>query len=41
MQTARCPQCNAPIGGSNHQAAEGVQHAGDIELEFGNTRLND
>jgi hypothetical protein len=41
MQTARCPQCNAPIGGSNHQAAEGVQHAGDIEREFGNMRLND
>jgi hypothetical protein len=41
MQTARCPQCNAPIGGSNHQAAGGVQHADDIEREFGNMRLND
>ena len=39
MQTARCPQCNAPIGGQNHQAAAGVQHAEDIEEEFGNMRI--
>lgn len=39
MQRARCPQCDAPIGGQNHQAAEGVQHAGDIERRFGNMRL--
>ena len=39
MQTTRCPQCNAPIGGQNHRPAEGVQHAGDIEQEFGNLRV--
>jgi hypothetical protein len=39
MQTARCPQCNAPIGGQNHQPADGVEHAGDIEQEFGNMRI--
>jgi hypothetical protein len=39
MQTARCPQCNAPIGGSSHQPAVGVQHAGDIEREFGSMRI--
>lgn len=41
MQTARCPQCNAPIGGSGHQPAEGVEHAGDIEQEFGSMRIRD
>ena len=41
MQTARCPQCNAPIGGRNHQPAEGVEQAGDIEQEFGNLRVRD
>jgi hypothetical protein len=41
METTRCPQCNSPIGGANHQAADGVQHAGDIEREFGNMRVRD
>lgn len=39
MQTARCPQCNAPIGGSSHRPADGVQYAGDIEREFGSMRI--
>lgn len=39
MQMARCPSCNAPIGGQNHRPTEGVQHAGDIEQEFGNLRV--
>lgn len=39
MQTARCPQCNAPIGGANHEWAAGVQTAADIERDFGNMRI--
>ncbi|KAF2718114.1 hypothetical protein K431DRAFT_275483 [Polychaeton citri CBS 116435] len=39
MQTARCPQCNAVIGGSNHTAADGVSHAQDIEERFLQMRL--
>jgi len=39
MQAARCPQCDAPIGGQNHVPAAGVENAGDIEREFGNLRV--
>lgn len=39
VQTARCPQCAAPIGGSHYQPAAGVQHARDIEEEFGDMRI--
>ena len=39
MQTARCPSCGAPIGGHAHRPAEGVEHADDIEQEFGNLRV--
>lgn len=35
MQTARCPQCGATVGGTNHQAAAGVTRATDLEAEFG------
>ncbi|KAI0532081.1 hypothetical protein GGR58DRAFT_491534 [Xylaria digitata] len=31
MEQARCPECGAPVGGSNHRAVEGVRHAEDIE----------
>ncbi|CAH0045925.1 unnamed protein product [Clonostachys solani] len=31
MEQARCPECNAPIGGQNHQAVDGVRHATEIE----------
>ncbi|KAI2609251.1 hypothetical protein GGR54DRAFT_382142 [Hypoxylon sp. NC1633] len=31
MQTARCPECGAPVGGSDHRPVEGVQRADDIE----------
>ncbi|KAF9870443.1 hypothetical protein CkaCkLH20_12110 [Colletotrichum karsti] len=31
MQAARCPECGAPVGGQNHQSAEGVRHAREIE----------
>lgn len=39
MQAARCPQCEAPIGGSNHRSAAGVQQARDIDRDFGNMSL--
>ncbi|KAI0182886.1 hypothetical protein EV127DRAFT_377975 [Xylaria flabelliformis] len=31
MEQARCPECGAPVGGADHQAAEGVRHAREIE----------
>lgn len=31
MEQARCPECGAPVGGSHHQAVEGVTHATEIE----------
>lgn len=31
MEMARCPECDAPVGGSNHQTAEGVEHDRDME----------
>lgn len=31
MQLARCPQCNAQIGGVSHMLAEGVTHDAEIE----------
>ncbi|KAI4175840.1 MAG: hypothetical protein LQ343_001453 [Gyalolechia ehrenbergii] len=34
MQTARCPECGAAVGGNNHQPAAGVTLAADFE-EFG------
>ncbi|KAK3073416.1 hypothetical protein LTR53_005040 [Teratosphaeriaceae sp. CCFEE 6253] len=39
IQLARCPACGADIGGQNHQATEGVQAAGDIEMDFGSLRM--
>jgi len=30
-QLARCPECNAPVGGQNYTEAEGVRRADDIE----------
>ena len=35
MQTARCPQCGATVGGTDHQAVAGVTRAIDMEAEFG------
>jgi len=34
MQLARCPQCDAPIGGRNHVAVAGVARADDLEARF-------
>lgn len=31
MQLARCPECGAPVGGEDHQAAEGVRYATEID----------
>ncbi|KAM5360773.1 hypothetical protein ACJZ2D_013519 [Fusarium nematophilum] len=31
MEVARCPECGAPIGGTQHQALEGVSRAEDME----------
>ncbi|KAK3400773.1 hypothetical protein B0T20DRAFT_152968 [Sordaria brevicollis] len=31
MELARCPECNAPIGGQNHTAVSGVTRAENIE----------
>ena len=31
MQLARCPACNAPIGGQNHEAVGGVKRLGHTE----------
>ncbi|KAF3387285.1 NFX1-type zinc finger-containing protein 1 [Penicillium rolfsii] len=41
MQLASCPECGAPVGGQNHQAAEGVTRANDLEatLVVGFTEL--
>lgn len=35
METARCPQCDSPIGGQNHQPIQGVTRATDMEMQFG------
>ena len=37
MQTSRCPQCGATVGGENHQLVEGVRQATDFE-ELGGKR---
>ncbi|KAK4506443.1 hypothetical protein PRZ48_000175 [Zasmidium cellare] len=39
MQTSTCPQCGAPTGGQNHEAAEGVTRADDIERDFAGLRV--
>ncbi|KAL8941651.1 MAG: hypothetical protein Q9216_002114 [Gyalolechia sp. 2 TL-2023] len=35
METSRCPQCGAVVGGNHHQPAAGVTNAADLEAEFG------
>ena len=39
MQLARCPECQAPVGGRNHEITEGVRHANDIEGRLENLRV--
>ncbi|KAI1335495.1 hypothetical protein F5Y15DRAFT_409082 [Xylariaceae sp. FL0016] len=31
MELARCPECDSPVGGQNHQAAQGVRHAAEVD----------
>jgi len=31
MELARCPECGARIGGSNHEAVVGITRATDME----------
>ena len=35
MVEARCPQCGATVGGTDHQPAVGVRRAADLDAEFG------
>jgi len=35
METARCPQCGATVGGTHHQPAAGVTRAADLDEGFG------
>ena len=35
METARCPQCGATVGGTHHQPVTGVTRATDLEARFG------
>ena len=35
MQTSRCPQCGAAVGGERHHAVEGVRRAADMDEQFG------
>ncbi|KAL8847376.1 MAG: hypothetical protein Q9221_007563 [Calogaya cf. arnoldii] len=39
MQTSRCPQCGASVGGQGHQAVEGVRRAEDMDEQFGRLRV--
>lgn len=39
METSRCPQCGAPVGGRDHQVVGGVSHATDLERQFGGLRI--
>lgn len=35
METSRCPQCGAAVGGQSHRAVEGVTRAEDMDVAFG------
>ncbi|KAI4145818.1 MAG: hypothetical protein LQ340_006150 [Diploschistes diacapsis] len=34
METSRCPQCGATVGGTHHRPAAGVTRAADLEADF-------
>jgi hypothetical protein len=34
METSRCPECGAMVGGLNRQAAAGVIYAAELERDF-------
>ena len=31
MEETICPECGAPVGGTNHRTVEGVREAADLE----------
>lgn len=35
MQTSVCPQCGAPVGGTDHESVVGVTSARDLDQQFG------
>ncbi|KAI2941241.1 hypothetical protein CBS147321_5948 [Aspergillus niger] len=35
MEESRCPQCEAPVGGLNHEFAQGIRRADDMDVKFG------
>ncbi|KAF2009446.1 P-loop containing nucleoside triphosphate hydrolase protein [Aaosphaeria arxii CBS 175.79] len=39
MELARCPQCDAQIGGQEHITTAGVERATDLEMDFGRMAL--
>ena len=39
MESARCPQCDAPVGGQGHETAAGVTRASNFEEEFGRLQV--
>lgn len=39
MEETKCPECGSPVGGHDHRAARGVQHAVDLERRFGGIHL--
>jgi len=39
MEEARCPNCEAPIGGHNHEAVAGVVRAADLDEQVRNLRI--
>ncbi|KAL9631181.1 MAG: hypothetical protein Q9164_006026 [Protoblastenia rupestris] len=39
MQTSRCPQCGAAVGGQSHSSVEGVTRATDLDEQFGRLRV--
>lgn len=39
MEQTACPECGEPVGGREHQVAEGVTRADDLETSFGGMHL--
>ncbi|KAL8766873.1 MAG: hypothetical protein Q9209_006469 [Squamulea sp. 1 TL-2023] len=39
METSRCPQCGAAVGGQSHRAVQGVTRAADMDEQFGRLQL--
>ncbi|KAL8788904.1 MAG: hypothetical protein Q9213_001427 [Squamulea squamosa] len=39
METSRCPQCGAAVGGQSHRAVEGMTRAEDMDEQFGRLQV--